>query len=110
MRPLDYGKPAINLNVRGLYNEYAERADNASEWGTRGSLSYINQWEFDNGNELGLSIGYSRWDSGNPEETYATSSSWKICETAESSDPGTGRCSPRHTVPGKGRPEAIFVT
>jgi TonB-dependent receptor len=93
MRPLEYGKQAINLNMRGLYNEYAERADNASEWGYRGSLSYVDQWELGNDSELGLSLGYSRWDSGNPEETYATSSSWKICETDVSSDPGTGRCS-----------------
>jgi TonB-dependent receptor len=27
MRPLDYGKQSINMNMRGLYNEYAARAD-----------------------------------------------------------------------------------
>jgi TonB-dependent receptor len=92
MRPLQYGKRAVNLNVRGLYNEYAERASNASEWGSRGSLSYVDQWEFNNGNELGLAIGYSRWESGNPEETYATSSSWQMCDA--STDNGRNRCEP----------------
>jgi TonB-dependent receptor len=92
MRPLDYGKRSLNLNMRGLYNEYAERAANADEWGYRGSLSYVDQWELDNGNELGLSIGYSRWDSGNPEETYSTSSSWKMCDTTHVPNDPRNRC------------------
>jgi TonB-dependent receptor len=90
MRPLDHGKKSINLNMRTKFNEYADRANNADPWGTRGSISYINQWELPSGNEFGLSLGYSRWDSGNPEETYATSSSWQVCDASD--DPGTGRC------------------
>ena len=91
MRPLDYGRQSINLNMRAKFNEYGDRASNADAWGNRGSFSYIDQWELDSGNELGFSIGYSRWDSGNPEETFSTSSNWKICDA--SVDPGTGRCS-----------------
>jgi TonB-dependent receptor len=81
MRALDYGKRSINLNMRAKFNEYGDRAKNADAWGNRGSLSYIDQWELPSGNELGLSIGYSRWDSGNPEETWATSSSFYLCDT-----------------------------
>ena len=93
MRALDYGKRSVNLNMRGLYNEYAERADNADPWGYRGSLSYVDQWELDNGSEFGLSLGYSRWDSGNPEETFSTSSSWVVCDTEV--DPQDDRCTDR---------------
>jgi TonB-dependent receptor len=92
MRPLEYGKEAITVNMRGLYNEYAERASNAEEWGYRGSMSYIDQWELGGGNELGVSIGYSRWDSGNPEETFATSSSWYMCDTEHTPDDPRARC------------------
>ena len=93
MRPLDYGKQSVNLNMRAKYNEYAERASNADEWGTRGSVSYIDQWELPSGNEIGVSLGYSRWDSGNPEETFSTSSSWVVCDTTV--DPQDDRCTDR---------------
>jgi TonB-dependent receptor len=92
MRPLDFGRQAINLNMRALHNEYAERAENADEWGYRGSVSYINQWELPSGNELGLSIGYSRWASGNPEEQYGTSSNWKVCDTTHVPNDPRNRC------------------
>jgi TonB-dependent receptor len=92
MRPLDYGKQSINMNMRAKYNEYAERADNADAWGYRGSFSYVDQWELASGNELGLSIGYSRWDSGNPEETFSTSSNWKVCDTTHVPNDPRGRC------------------
>ena len=93
MRALEYGKRAVNMNMRAKYNEYADRASNADEWGTRGSVSYIDQWELASGNEVGFSIGYSRWDSGNPEETFSTSSNWKVCQT--SIDPQDDRCTDR---------------
>ena len=82
VRALEYGKRAINFNLRGKYNSHASRVDGNDGYGYRGSLSYIDQWETAGGNELGLSIGYSRWDSGNPEESYNTSSSWKICDAS----------------------------
>ncbi len=93
MRALEYGKRSVNVNLRGLYNEYADRSKDADPWGYRGSLSYIDQWELDGGNELGFSIGYSRWDSGNPEETFSTSSTWNVCQT--SVDPQDDRCTDR---------------
>src|SRR5210317_1703546 len=81
MRALEYGKRSVNVNLRAKYNEYGDRADNADAWGYRGSISYVDQWELASGNEIGFSIGYSRWDSGNPEETWATSSSFYLCDT-----------------------------
>lgn len=93
MRALEYGKRAVNVNLRAKYNEYADKADNADPWGYRGSISYIDQWELPSGNELGFSIGYSRWDSGNPEETFSTSSNWKVCQA--DIDPQDDRCTDR---------------
>jgi TonB-dependent receptor len=93
MRALEYGKRAVNVNLRAKFNEYADRATNADPWGYRGSMSYIDQWELASGNDVGFSIGYSRWDSGNPEETFSTSSSWVVCQT--SVDPQDDRCTDR---------------
>jgi TonB-dependent receptor len=91
VRPLEYGRQSISVNMRGLYNDYADRSDNGDPWGYRGSVSYIDQWEMPNGNDIGLAVGYSRWDSGNPEEMFSTSSSWKICDSEI--DRGRSRCS-----------------
>jgi TonB-dependent receptor len=93
MRALEYGKRSLNVNLRAKYNEYADKADNADPWGYRGSISYLDQWELPSGNELGFSIGYSRWDSGNPEETFSTSSSWVVCQA--DIDPQDDRCTDR---------------
>jgi TonB-dependent receptor len=93
MRALEYGKQSISVNLRAKYNEYADKADNADPWGYRGSISYVDQWELSGGSEIGFSIGYSRWDSGNPEETFSTSSSWVVCQT--SVDPQDDRCTDR---------------
>ena len=93
MRALEHGKRSVNVNLRAKYNEYADKADNADPWGYRGSISYVDQWELSNGSEIGFSLGYSRWDSGNPEETFSTSSSWVVCQT--SVDPQDDRCTDR---------------
>ncbi len=93
MRALDYGKRNVNVNLRAKYNEYGDKADNADPWGYRGSVSYVDQWELSSGNEVGFSIGYSRWDSGNPEETFATSSTHVVCQA--SVDPQDDRCTDR---------------
>ena len=93
MRALEYGKRSVNVDLRAKYNEYADRADNADPWGYRGSISYVDQWELASGSEIGFSIGYARWDSGNPEETFSTSSNWKVCQA--DIDPQDDRCTDR---------------
>ena len=60
IRPLEYGKRAIALNVRGQLDEGGGRNADFSKYGWRGSASYIDQNE---SGTLGWMIGYAHLDS-----------------------------------------------
>ncbi len=89
LRPLDYGKSVTTVDIRGKYNEHAERVDGNDGFGGRASATWVDQFETDIG-DVGVSIGYARFDSGNPEESYLTSSNWQLCDA---NSPQSGRCS-----------------
>jgi iron complex outermembrane receptor protein len=60
IRPLEYGKRAIALNIRGQLDEGGGRNKDQSKWGWRGSASYIGQNE---DGTLGWMIGYAHLDA-----------------------------------------------
>jgi iron complex outermembrane receptor protein len=60
VRPLDYGKRAIVLNIRGQYDEGGARNADMPKYGWRGSISYIDQ---NRDGTLGWSLGYAHLDS-----------------------------------------------
>jgi len=60
IRPLEYGKRAIAVNLRGQLDEGGGRNADFSKYGWRGSASYIDQNE---SGTLGWMIGYAHLDS-----------------------------------------------
>ena len=60
IRPLEYGKRAIALNLRGQIDEGGGRNQDMSKYGWRGSASYIGQNE---DGTLGWLIGYAHLDA-----------------------------------------------
>ena len=60
MRPLDYGKQAIVLNLRGEQNSNDDLGADSDTDGYRASFSYIDQ--FMDG-KLGFAFGYAHLDS-----------------------------------------------
>lgn len=60
IRPLEYGKRAIALNLRGELDEGGGRNSDFSKYGWRGSASYIDQNE---SGTLGWMIGYAHLDA-----------------------------------------------
>jgi len=60
LRPLEYGRRAVVLNVRAEKNSDAKLGSDSTNHGYRASFSYIDQY-FDH--TLGLTIGYARLDS-----------------------------------------------
>lgn len=69
VRPLDYGKQAIVLNLRGEYNDLGALNSGTSATGYRGSFSYIDQSE---DGTLGWALGYARMSSPTQEERFQT--------------------------------------
>jgi iron complex outermembrane receptor protein len=60
IRPLEYGKRAIALNLRGQFDEDGGRNHDFSKYGWRGSASYIDQNE---SGTLGWMVSYAHLDA-----------------------------------------------
>ena len=60
IRPLEYGKRAIAVNLRGQYDEGGGRNKDFSKYGWRGSVSYIDQNE---DGTLGWMMSYAHLDA-----------------------------------------------
>ncbi|RZV35450.1 MAG: TonB-dependent receptor [Chromatiales bacterium] len=76
LRPLDYGKRRFQVDLQGNYNpDQQDISDTmAGGVGFRGTASYVDQFEFDNGGLLGISFGLQRSDISQPEQEMRSSS------------------------------------
>lgn len=71
-RPLDHGKRSVQVNVKGAYNPDQQDIADGDDLGYRGTLSYIDQFETESGGRIGLSLGFQKSDTTNPEQEYTT--------------------------------------
>ena len=57
LKPLDYGKRRFQADIKGNYNPDQQNISSpmAGDIGYRGTLSYVDQFEFDGGSQLGVS-------------------------------------------------------
>ncbi len=76
LKPLEYGKRRFQAEVKANYNPDQANVDNSlhGDFGYRGTLSYVDQFEFDNGQSLGVTVGWQRQDITQPEAEYRSSS------------------------------------
>ncbi len=76
LRPLDYGKRRFQVDLKGNYNpDQQDIADTlAGGIGYRATGSYVDQFEFDNGSLVGISLGLQRSDISQPEQEMRSSS------------------------------------
>ena len=65
IRPLEYGKRAIAVNLRGQLDEGGGRNHDFSKYGWRGSASYIDQNE---SGTLGWMMSYAHLDAPEPHQ------------------------------------------
>ncbi|MEE7566485.1 TonB-dependent receptor plug domain-containing protein, partial [Xanthomonas sp. Kuri4-3] len=80
VKPLDYGKRALQVDGRGSWAEYDGKYRDKDGIGWRGTASYIDQFEFANGGKLGVSIGLQALDGTDPEESMTSGSTWYACD------------------------------
>ena len=59
LRPLSYDKRRFQVDLKANYNPDQQNIDAqlSNDIGYRGTLSYVDQFEFSNGGALGISIG-----------------------------------------------------
>lgn len=76
LKPLDFGKKRFQAEVKVNYNPDQANVENSlqSGLGYRGTLSYVDQFEFDDGKALGVTIGWQRQEISQPEAESRSSS------------------------------------
>lgn len=67
IRPLEFGKRALSVNVRGEMNSLGKLNDGSRDLGGRASISYIDQ--FADG-KVGVALGYAHLDSPSQIKHY----------------------------------------
>ena len=75
IRPLDYGKQAVTMNIRGELNSQGDLGANASDTGHRASISYVDQ--FMEG-KLGVALGFARLDSPIATKAFGAYEPWEL--------------------------------
>jgi TonB-dependent receptor len=91
VRPLDFGRQRIQGEVKAEINPDNLNIDSDQRFnqiGYRGSLSYIDQFAVGDG-ELGISLGYERRASNNPEQEARVSGTVRPC-VIDPNDTGDG--------------------
>ncbi len=79
LKPLAYGKRAVQLKPRAPEPSDDDKYRDKAGIGWRGTGSYIDQFEFDNGGKLGISLGVQKLDGTDPEESMTSGSTWYAC-------------------------------
>ena len=73
-KPLVYGKRLLQAEVKAAYSPDESGITEGQDVGSRATLAYIDQFDFDNGARLGVSLGVQVRDESNPEQEYQTTS------------------------------------
>ena len=81
--PLDYGKRLLQVNGKLAYSPDESNIDGGQEYGSRFTASYIDQFDFESGARLGVSLGVQFRDEVNPEQEYHTTSGGGRLEACE---------------------------
>ena len=81
VRPIDYGKNRVQTEFKVNYNPDNNEIDSNQrfrDFGYRGTVSYIDQFDV-GGGEMGISLGYSRNVTTNPEQEANVSNTLNYC-------------------------------
>ncbi|BFM10132.1 hypothetical protein R50072_02850 [Simiduia litorea] len=72
LKPLEYGKQRVQIDAKANYNPDEANVDNSlqSDLGYRGTLSYVDQFEFGDGQAIGVSVGAQQQSISQPEAEY----------------------------------------
>ena len=82
-KPLLYGKRLLQGNLQIAHSPDEANITGGQDFGSRATLAYIDQFEFDNGSSLGISVGAQVRDESNPEQEYQTTSGGGRLEACE---------------------------
>ena len=103
LKPLEYGKRRIQAELKGSnHPDNSDIIDNEREWGSRTTLSYIDQYDLPDGGRFGISLGFQKRLGTNPEQEFRTTSGWRDCRNDIGVNGGVGRTSSGNCDSGDG--------
>lgn len=79
LRPLDFNRTRLQAEIKANYHPYQDRIVGSGGTGSRLTLSYVDQYDVGALGRIGVSLGFQRSRTANPEETLAGSSTWVAC-------------------------------
>jgi TonB-dependent receptor len=80
LKPLDFGKRRVQVQVKGNFNPDNNALDLQRQGiGSRTTVSFVDQFESDSVGEIGVSVGFQRDDRTNPEQEARTGTSQFLC-------------------------------
>lgn len=82
-KPLDYGKRLLQLNLKLAHSPDEANIEGGQDFGSRATFAYIDQFDFDGGARLGVSLGVQARDETNPEQEYQSTSGGGRLEACE---------------------------
>ena len=82
-KPLVYGKRLLQADVKLAHSPDETGISGGQDFGSRATFAYIDQFEFDSGSRLGVSLGVQVRDESNPEQEYQTTSGQGRLEACE---------------------------
>ncbi|MEM7765047.1 MAG: TonB-dependent receptor [Pseudomonadota bacterium] len=117
-KPLVYGQRLLQVDVKAAHSPDEANITGGQDFGSRATLAYIDQFEFDNDARLGVSIGAQIRDESNPEQEYTTTSGagrLEACELTSFSSNAlptdtTGRCDDGLAGVSNGRIAALIAS
>lgn len=103
LKPLEYGRQRIQLEVKGSnHPDNSDILNNEREWGSRTTLSYVDQFGSEETGLFGISLGVQKRLGTNPEQEFRTTSGWRDCRNDLSVNGGVGRTSSGNCDSGAG--------
>ena len=82
-KPLVHGKRLLQVEAKVAHSPDESGITEGQDFGSRATLAYIDQFDFDNGGRLGVSLGVQVRDESNPEQEYQTTSGQGRLEACE---------------------------
>jgi TonB-dependent receptor len=76
LKPLDYDNRRFQANIKGNFNPDQQDISDPmqGDLGYRATLSYVDQFDLDNGGRIGISLGFQSFSSSQPESEVRSSS------------------------------------
>ncbi|MFK8054209.1 MAG: TonB-dependent receptor [Woeseiaceae bacterium] len=82
-KPLVFGKRFLQADIKLAHSPDESNITGGQDFGSRATVAYIDQFDFDSGARLGVSVGAQLRDESNPEQEYTTTTGGGRLEACE---------------------------